>query len=50
MCRRAVHGAHACRFEELCARTLGPADFIALSRAFHTLVLEGVPCMSMQAR
>jgi len=30
-------------FEELCDRPLGPADYLALVRRFHTFVVEGIP-------
>jgi cell division protein ZapE len=30
-------------FDALCAQPLGPADYLAISTAFHTLVLDGVP-------
>lgn len=38
------------RLQELCARPLGPADYIALAAAYHTIFIEGVPAMSMQVR
>lgn len=38
------------KFEELCARPLGAADYIAICHHFHTLVLEGIPQMSYQIR
>jgi len=37
-------------FEELCARPLGPADYLALVRRFHTLIVEGIPKMGPQQR
>ncbi|RKK01957.1 cell division protein ZapE [Pseudoroseomonas wenyumeiae] len=30
-------------FDALCGKPLGPADYLALSTAFHTLILDGVP-------
>jgi cell division protein ZapE len=30
-------------FDALCGKPLGPADFLALSTTFHTLVLDGIP-------
>ena len=42
-------GAAWFRFSELCARPLGAADYMALSQAYHTVFLEGVPALSMQA-
>ena len=33
-------------FAELCARPLGPQDYLAIAARFHTLFLDGVPCLS----
>ncbi len=40
---RAARGVAAFGFEALCGRPLGSADYLAIARAFHTLVLVGVP-------
>ena len=40
---RAARGVAAFTFEALCGRPLGAADYLALARNFHTLVLDGVP-------
>lgn len=48
--RRHQGGAAWFEFEELCGRPLGAADYIAISQAFHTVFLEGVPAMSMKLR
>lgn len=48
--RRAAGGVAWCTFEELCARALGAADYLALGHSYHTLLLSGVPSMSMQVR
>ncbi|GJL96997.1 MAG: cell division protein ZapE [Hyphobacterium sp.] len=37
-------------FEELCARPLGAADYLALAAKFHTLLIEGVPRLSPDKR
>jgi cell division protein ZapE len=37
-------------FDELCARPLGPPDFLALCQAFHTFVVEGIPVMNRRLR
>lgn len=37
-------------FDELCSRALGPADYLALAGAFHTVFLSNVPAMSMRVR
>jgi cell division protein ZapE len=40
---RSVLGVAMFSFAELCERPLGGADYQALARAFHTLVISGVP-------
>ena len=35
-------------FEELCGAPLGPADYLALGQACHTVFVEDVPIMSVQ--
>lgn len=45
----ARHVARA-SFAELCERPLGPADYLAIARAFHTLVLDDVPVMGPEKR
>lgn len=35
-------------FEELCNRTLGAADYIAIAQAFHTVFLTDIPTMSLK--
>jgi len=47
--RQARHVARF-RFEELCARPLGSADYLALAEAFHTIVIDGIPQMSFEQR
>jgi cell division protein ZapE len=37
-------------FEDLCGRALGAADYLALARRFHTLILGGVPVMAAERR
>ena len=37
-------------FEELCARPLGAADYLALAGRFHTILLDGVPQLSPEKR
>lgn len=39
----AAQGVLHTNFAELCQRALGAADYLAVARRFHTLVLEGVP-------
>lgn len=33
-------------FEELCARPLGPADYLEIAERFHTVLLEDIPKLS----
>jgi cell division protein ZapE len=42
---RAAMGTARFTFAELCERPLGANDFLHLSRAFHTLVLEDIPVL-----
>jgi cell division protein ZapE len=48
--RRCAGSAAWFEFEELCARPLGAADYLALAANFRTVFLSGVPAMSMQQR
>ena len=43
---RQAAGVARFTFEELCARPLGPSDFLEIAERFHTLLLENVPRMS----
>ena len=47
---RAGHGAARFTFAELCERPLGPADFLAISEAFHTILIEGIPHLDDERR
>jgi cell division protein ZapE len=47
---RAAKGVAWFGFDELCARPLGPPDFLALCRAFHTFIVEGIPVMNRRLR
>lgn len=47
---RAAKGVAWFTFEELCKRPLGPADYLALSEAFHTFVVAGIPVMRPEDR
>ncbi len=48
--RRVRGGAARFDFDELCDRPLGAADYLALSQAFHTVFIDGVPRMSLAVR
>lgn len=37
-------------FSELCASTLGPADYITLASTFHTLILDEVPVLHISQK
>jgi cell division protein ZapE len=37
-------------FDELCARPLGPQDYLAIAGRFHTLFLDGVPALTPDRR
>jgi len=43
--QRTVGGMARATFAELCGRPLGPQDYLAIARRFHTLFLEGVPVL-----
>jgi cell division protein ZapE len=52
----AVHVPQACAnvarfaFADLCRLPLGPADFLALARRFHTVVLDAIPVIGAERR
>jgi cell division protein ZapE len=35
-----------CDFETLCGQALGPGDYLALASRYHTLILDGIPCLT----
>ncbi len=37
-------------FDDLCAQPLGPADYLALGRRFHSIVLDAVPLLTPDKR
>lgn len=47
---QAAFGAARFRFDDLCAKPLGAADYLVLAREFHTIVLEDVPVMEQSRR
>lgn len=46
----AARGVARLTFEELCTRPLGAEDYLAIARAFHTLLLDGVPALGENNR
>lgn len=47
---RAALGSARFTFSEICERPLGPTDYLALARAFHTLVIDAIPLMNVEYR
>jgi cell division protein ZapE len=43
---RVADGVARASFAELCARPLGPADYLALAGALHVLILDDIPRLS----
>jgi len=48
--KRAGGGVVFASFDDLCKNALGSADFLALARTCHTLVLDGVPILNPDNR
>jgi cell division protein ZapE len=47
---RVSHGVARAGFDDLCAKPLGAADYLALARRYHALVLDGVPKLDENRR
>ncbi len=47
---QAASGVARFGFPDLCGQPLGAADYIALARAFNTIIVEDVPAMSHEQR
>jgi cell division protein ZapE len=48
--REAARGVARFTFEELCERPLGSLDYLAIARAFHTVIIEGIPHLGPERR
>jgi cell division protein ZapE len=48
--QRQAAGVARLTFEELCARPLGPADYLEIAERFHTVLLENIPRLTPSAR
>lgn len=46
---QALNGVARFAFDQLCDRPLGPGDFGAIARSYHTLILDGVPKLGGKA-
>ncbi|GGH31217.1 cell division protein ZapE [Alsobacter metallidurans] len=46
----AAHGVARFGFEDLCAKPLGGADYLAIAERFHTVLIDGVPVMGIEQR
>ena len=47
---KALKGVAVFSFKRLCAEARGAADYLAIARAFHTVILVGVPVMGPELR
>ena len=46
----ALNGVARFSFDELCDRPLGPADFGAIARTYHTLLVDNIPSLDRTAQ
>jgi cell division protein ZapE len=46
----AAKGVARFQFDELCRRPLGAADYIAIARNYHTIIVAGIPRMTPEHR
>lgn len=47
---RASLGAARFPFHDICELPLGPSDYLALARLFHTIVIDNIPLMRLEQR
>ncbi len=45
-----AHGCAAFTFAELCVEPLGPPDYLAISKAYQTVFISGVPKLKASQR
>ena len=48
--QRQAAGVARFKFDELCARALGPADYLEIAERFHTVLLENIPRLTPSMR
>jgi cell division protein ZapE len=46
----AAGGVARFSFQDLCAKPLGAADYLAIAQDFHTVILDGIPKMGFEQR
>jgi len=46
----AADGVAMVSFDDLCARPLGPADFLAVAGRYHTVIMRAIPSLSPENR
>jgi cell division protein ZapE len=47
---KAAHSCAAFTFAELCGAALGPPDYLAISKAYRTVFVSGIPRLKAQQR
>ena len=47
---QAANGVARFEFDQLCARPLGASDYLSIARAFHTVMIDGIPAMGPAKR
>jgi len=47
---RAAMGVARFEFGDLCSKPLGSLDYLAIARAFHTIIIDGIPVLSRAQR
>ncbi|MFZ5608074.1 MAG: cell division protein ZapE [Pseudomonadota bacterium] len=47
---KSLKGVAVFSFKRLCMNPLGAADYLAIARRYHSVIIVGVPCMSKEMR